>query len=291
MGPRGTANLEDIADYVSQAFNLADPETAGEGGSLQSRRMSKHPGRLALYRPGQGAPELLPATPGALPRDWSNDGRQLLFTQLAGRFRQLFIYDLEQETVHPVTHGPLVHVDGCFGPEGRLLYVASGVDEQGMPFSRLDVTEPGGINPRRFTDGPQDFEVACAPDGSAVAWARVDRRGREQLMTRTPALDGEIRVLGYGRFPTFSPDSEWIVYSRPDRDGRWSLQRIRLLCAMKAYITSAPMAAGAARSESGRVTRSCRRSRPMGDSSSTCPTTATNNASMSAASTDRAIGS
>lgn len=46
-------------------------------------------------------------------------------------------------------------------------------------------------------------------------------------MTRMPVLDGPVRDLGEGRFPAFSPDSEWIADSRRGRDNRWALHRIR----------------------------------------------------------------
>ena len=45
-------------------------------------------------------------------------------------------------------------------------------------------------------------------------------------MSRVPPLDGPIRRLGPGKDPSFSPDSEWIVYSA--RVGKvWQLFRIR----------------------------------------------------------------
>ncbi|MBW2270119.1 MAG: PD40 domain-containing protein [Deltaproteobacteria bacterium] len=226
VGPRGTAHIDAFSEYLGRVFGVADPEGEAEG-SLHARQSRRFPGRLALVQPRDGHTELLPATPGAMPRAWSPDGQRLLFSQLVGRFQQLFVYDLGTRTLHPVTHGPQVHPDGCFGPQERLVLVSVGVEEGGLPYSRLELTEPGGTRPGKYTEGPSDFEAACARDGSAVAWVRVDEHGRDQLMTRSPALDGPLRRLGPGRFPAFSPDSEWIVYSRLDRAGRWALQRIR----------------------------------------------------------------
>ena len=225
VGPRGTAHIDVFSEYLGRVFGVAGSDDPGEG-SIHARLNQRFPGRLALVRPRDAHVLVLPAMPGALPRDRSADGQLLLYSQLVGRFRQLFIYDLLSETVHPATRGPEVHPDGCFGPETRLVQVTAGVRD-GLPYSHLEITERGGTRPERYSEGPSDYEVACSPDGSAVAWVRVDEHGRDQLMTRSPALDGPVRRLGPGRFPAFSPDSEWIVYSRLGRDGRWSLQRIR----------------------------------------------------------------
>lgn len=217
-------NIEDFARYIGQVLG-ARPGGPDATGSLDSQLAKRFPGRLVLVDPVSGDKEKVPSLPGALPRAWSPDGRRLLYSQLSGRFRQLFLYDVETETSQMLTTGPEVHPDGCFGPAGRFVFVTVGVRNK-LPFSVLELTEPGGIRPVRFTEGPSDFEVACAPDGSAVAWVRVDEKGRDHLMTRSPVADGPIRDLGTGRFPAFSPDSEWIVYSRQVR-GRWALQRIR----------------------------------------------------------------
>ena len=96
----------------------------------------------------------------------------------------------------------------------------------GRAVSRIEITEPGGEAPRALSEGQADYAPACAPDGSAVAWVAVDSLGRDQLMSRSPALDGPVRQIGAGRSPAFSPDSEWIVYSAPVA-GRWALYRIR----------------------------------------------------------------
>ena len=47
-----------------------------------------------------------------------------------------------------------------------------------------------------------------------------------QLVSRTPLIDGEVRVLVPGREPDFSRDGRWIVYSAPAGDS-WELYRIR----------------------------------------------------------------
>jgi len=71
-----------------------------------------------------------------------------------------------------------------------------------------------------------EHSPACAPDGRAVAWVAMDKRGGDFLMARMPVLGGEPRRIGPGREPAFSPDGEWIVYNAPVHRG-WKLYRIR----------------------------------------------------------------
>lgn len=222
--PGGMPNVDEFARYFGRLLGVQETGEDRET-PIGMRLAERFPGRLALIDARSGAVELLPATPGALPRDWSADGRRLIFSQLVGRVRQLFIYDTVRGDVRPLSRGPAVHADGCFGPDGRYVFVTTTVTKDSAA-SRLELTAPGGARPAPLTEGPNDHAVACAPDGSAVAWVRTDERGRDSLMSRSPLPDGPVRRLGPGRFPSFSPDSEWIAYSAL-REGRWTLHRIR----------------------------------------------------------------
>jgi TolB protein len=223
-GPRpdvpgvAVARVDDVADYLGSLL----------GGSRREEENveRRFPGRLALLGPRSG--EVRPveaARPSAIPRALSADRRRLLFSQMAPDRRQLFELDLETAEVRQVTRGRLVHPDGCYGPDGRLVLVRAEV-EDGRPVSYLYLTEPGGTLPRRISEGPNDYGAACAPDGRAIVWVSHLGRGREFLMSRVPPVDGEVRRLGPGRDPAFSPDGEWVVYAAPV-EGRWQLHRIR----------------------------------------------------------------
>lgn len=220
--PRGMPDIDDFKKYMGR---LLGAEVAPEEGSLLERVERAYPGRMSFGYARSGKVEELALTPGAVPRSWSPDGKRLLFTQLVHGFRQLFALTRGSRETHPVTHGPGVHPDGCFGPDRRLVIVSTTVKD-GRALSRLVITSPGGTRAKGYTSGPSDYAPACAPDGSAVVWVSVTDRGRDVLMSRTPALDGEVRRLGPGRDPAFSPDSQWIVYTA--RVGRrWALHRIR----------------------------------------------------------------
>jgi Tol biopolymer transport system component len=213
----GVARVEDVTRYMGQIFGRAE----GEENVAQ-----RFPSRLALLDPRtQRVSQIRAARPNAVPRAWSPDGERLMFTQLVGEYRQMFEYDRTTQEVRRLTRGRGVHPDGCYGPEGRFVLARATV-ERGRAISRIQLTEPGGIRPRAISEGPMDYGPACAPDGRAIAWVSLDERGRDSLMVRMPALDGETRRLGPGRDPAFSPDGEWIVYSTPV-NREWKLHRIR----------------------------------------------------------------
>jgi TolB protein len=213
----GVARVEDVARYMGQLFGRGE-----EGGAVAQR----FPSRLALLDPRtQRISRVRAARPGAVPRAWSPDGERLMFTQLVGEYRQMFEFDRTTEEVRQLTRGRGVHPDGCYGPEGRFVLVRAEI-QRGKAASWIQLTEPGGIRPRRISEGPADYSPACAPDGRAIAWVSVDERGRDHLMARMPALGGEPRRIGPGRDPAFSPDGEWIVYSAPV-GRKWKLYRIR----------------------------------------------------------------
>jgi hypothetical protein len=93
------------------------------------------------------------------------------------------------------------------------------------PIAMIELTGPGGVGRELVSAGPGDYSIACAPDGSAIAWVSQDRR-TDRIMVRSPVVDGENRVLGPGRYPAFSPDSEWMVYSQKIGE-HWVLYRVR----------------------------------------------------------------
>lgn len=211
------ARVEDISSYARHLLGVR---------SQQEPIDRRFPGRMALLDPRtEEVTPLRGALKGAVPRSWSPDGEWLLFSQVVGRYRQLFELNRTTGEVRPVTHPPAVHADGCYGPAGRYVILTTRVLEAG-PSSYLEMTTPGGGRPSRYSEGPADYAPACAPDGNAVVWVSVDERGRDVLMSRAPALGGETRRLGPGRDPAFSPDSEWVVYSA-QAQGRWRLFRIR----------------------------------------------------------------
>ncbi len=211
---RGVARASDVARYLE----FLAGKVGGSGDEFA--------GRLALLDPASGAVTLLAAArPGALPQDRSADGDRLLFAQRVGEHFQLFELRHRTGEVRRLTRGPLVHPQGCYGPEGRLVSMTAGVEGR-RAVSRIEIAGTAGAGPQRISEGPVDHSPACAPDGSAVAWVASDPRGRESILARGLPLEGEPVRLGPGREPGFSPDGRWIVYSARAK-GRWALYRVR----------------------------------------------------------------
>jgi len=220
--PQGMPSVDDFKDYMGRILGVAGSQ---EKKSVVQQQEERFPGRMVLGDARTGSIRGLGLVPGTVPRARSPDGGRLIFTQLVDGLRQLFLLKLDGGEIQRLTRGPSVHADGCFGPEGRFVFVATDLDAK-RPRSRLVITGPGGNGRTVLTEGPSDYAPACAPDGSSVVWAAVTERGQDVLMSRSPVLGGEVRRLGPGRDPAFSPDSEWVVYTA--RIGRrWALHRVR----------------------------------------------------------------
>lgn len=213
------ARVDDLSRYMGQLFGL---DSDDDPRSIERR----FPGRLVFYDPRSGEITTVEgARPGGNPADLSSDGEKLLFSQVEGNYRQLYEFRRSTGEIRRVTRGPAVHADGCYGPDDSVVMLRAVVRGQNAT-SRIVITRKGGLPPLQVSNGPSDWGPACAPDGSAIAWVAVDRKRGDQLMTRVPPVDGTIRRLGPGKDPSFSPDSEWIVYSA--RIGKvWQLFRIR----------------------------------------------------------------
>jgi len=136
-----------------------------------------------------------------------------------------------------MTHGEMAHPEGCYGPDERIVFTA--VDPKASRRSaRIMIADPGGDAPRQLSLSGYSYYPACAPDGSAIAYTTFDARARMQrVVSRSPTLTGEPRILSPGKDPSFSADGEWIIFSaqlkrewtiwriRPDGTGRASLGR------------------------------------------------------------------
>lgn len=225
LDPERSQSAEgDLVVSVDEARRFLD-WLSGEDASSGAELSRRFPGRLALLDPRSGRVEPLGAArKGAIPTAWSPDHRRLLFAQLVDEQLQLFEYDREKRSVRRVTRGPEVHPRGCYGPEGRYVWMQVTVEGR-QPRGRMLLTGPGGVRARPISEGPIDQSPACAPDGSAVAWVAREGR-RDWIVVRKPVPDGENRRLAPGRDPDFSPDGQWIVYSARVGDG-WRLYRMR----------------------------------------------------------------
>ena len=223
--------MRDIGAYFQSRFG---GERASTSNSLRSEPSEGAP-RLALLDPRARSIEILEgARPGSLPTDWSADRQRLLFTQIIDGYPQLFEMDMSNRHVRPVTREPGAHPWGCYGPDGRIVAETVRVEAR-VVISRLVVSDPGGANFRRLTDGPAHSRPDCSAGrrrGGVLLGATRRRGGRPRQVA---GAHGEIRDLGPGIDPSFTPDGRYVVYSSATRvndagilDERWRLRRARV---------------------------------------------------------------
>ncbi len=176
-----------------------------------------HLGRLALLDPRSGRVSLVEGTlRGAVPQAWSRDRNALLFAQATapgGGDVQIFEWNAAARTIRRITVGPPIHSQACYGPDARIVVTA--VDASGSRVtSRVRISQPGGRAP--FADlsaGTADHSPTCAPDGSAVAFARAVDGDRSEIWLAAAPFDAAPRSLAPGRDPRFADRGGWIVYA------------------------------------------------------------------------------
>jgi len=198
------ADMGPLGEFLSNAF-----------GTDRGRREAQR-GRLALLDPRSGQVDVVEgALRGSVPLAWKPDHEHLLFAQSPAPESsdvQIFEWSASADTVRRVTVGPPIHSQACYGPDERIVVTA--VDTSGgVPASRIRISQPGGRGP--YTDlssGPADHSPTCAPDGSAVAFARAGEGMRSEIWLVVAPFGAAPRALAPGRHPRFARGG-WLVYT------------------------------------------------------------------------------
>jgi len=226
QGPTWVGSKAYLRADASVVDRLLDQVFGGDRGLSEA-----HLGRLALLDPRTGQVTLVEgALRGAVPQAWSRDRSALLFSQPTapgGEDVQIFEWSAAARTVRRVTTGPPIHSQACYGPDARIAVAAVEIQGNGAATSRIRISEPSGRAPfRDLSAGPADHTPTCAPDGSAVAFARMKGAGRSEIWLAAAPFDAPAQRLAPGRDPRFADLGGWIVYTAPS--GRLSrLFRIR----------------------------------------------------------------
>lgn len=217
----GVARLKSLAGVVGLT-----------GATSSAARLREFPGRIALLDPRTLEVRHFPAAPpNARPLAWSSDRQRLLFNsshQDGGR-SQLYEYDAATGTVVKLTHGPDYHLEGDYGPDGRLVitWVRVSKDKQ---MAGLDIRPPKGGVAENLIDGLYPSTPQWSPDGARIVFVQADnskgRRDMSTIVAQPPEPNAEIDVLTRGREPVFTPDGKSIVFSAQTSEG-WQLRRMR----------------------------------------------------------------
>ena len=183
------------------------------------------------------------ATKGDRPVAWSADHQRLLFLSERAGDPQLFEWNRQTDAVTQLTHGDDTVLDGCYGANGELVWVA------GTPLAPAPGGTAGGMRifvrapraqPRALTPGPLDTAPAWSPSESLLAYQQRGKSGLDEIVVLDPAAPGTPRYLANGRNPTFTPDGKWIVYSARTPKG-WKIFRVRPDGSGKQYIQGGAM--------------------------------------------------
>jgi Tol biopolymer transport system component len=211
---RGVAEADRVAEFVKHTLGVRSEEEQFQG-------------RLALLDPRTRKVTVVEgARRGAVPQDWSPDHTRLLFAQVVHNDRpQLFELDVRTGQVGPMTHGREAHPEGCYGPDGSVVYTS--VDTSKPRNARIMLYDAREKRPRRLSGPGYAYYPTCAPDGSLVAYSTVPESGGPQrIVIRSTERGAEPRVLTSGKEPSYSADGSLIAFSAKLK-GEWALWRIR----------------------------------------------------------------
>jgi WD40 repeat protein len=158
---------------------------------------------------------------------WSPDGKSVVFTALSGPARDLFMIDLETDSLKQLTGDRYDDIDVAWFPDNRRIIFASDRphpdDYQAIDTTILDYgnynlqimdLESGKITPL-LTGTGQNTEPAVSPDGERIAFVS-NRNGIDNIYiyyvdsARVMAITN---VLSNAKSPTWSPDGLNIAYS------------------------------------------------------------------------------
>ena len=209
--PAGAITILDLGRGVTTRLTFGSSAGMNPAWSRDGRYVAYN-GSHGIYRKATsgGAPEelLVPSSVLAVPKDWSPDGRYLIYAQInPGTGADLFALPIGQPDPHPLVLAQTAATEdqGQFSPDGR--WVAYTSNESGeseiyvKPFppvpnaSRWLVSRGGGVMPRWRRDGKELFYIS--PDWKMMAvevsTTPTFQSGTPQALFDTQMVDTGIR--------------------------------------------------------------------------------------------------
>jgi serine/threonine-protein kinase len=150
----------------------------------------------------------------------SPDGKRVAFSQGAASGFDIWVKDLERDTVSRLSFLPGSNQSPVWTPDGRhIVFRSTAQAANGLYWIRAD----GSGNPHRLTDGRADeFPYSFSPDGKRLALYLIGEAGSMDVATATlegdpdrPKLSTPQVFVGTSAAeiaPAFSPDGRWIAY-------------------------------------------------------------------------------
>jgi hypothetical protein len=156
----------------------------------------------------------------------SPDGRRIALDRGRPNERDLWVFDLERDTLSPLFLGPGDDESPVWTPDGRQIVFTSGPDDE----ANLHLRAADGTGPveRLSVSGDFQWPQSWSPDGRTLVFSRRVRTGpaaAQTLDTMMMRLDADravapLLVTDFTESnPAVSPDGGWLAY-RSDESGR-----------------------------------------------------------------------
>jgi len=157
---------------------------------------------------------------------FSRDGSRIIFSssRTATHPEDFDIFEMSADGsgVRQVTKGTDVDTYASWSPDGARIVTRRVIDGSN---SEVFVLDRDGSNARNLTSAPRDYDgwPAWSPDGSRIAYAGGGPDdGNHYVFVVNPDGTGKVQVtfppMGssycYDTQPTFSPDGEWLAFTR-----------------------------------------------------------------------------
>jgi tricorn protease len=220
LGTKQTKKLTSFTEYDVKFPSLGDNAIVFENGGyiyrfdLATEKAEKVPVTIAEDL-GSGRPAVVDVSRSVSNYEISPDGNRALF----GARGDVFTVPAKYGATRNLTHTPGVHErDSKWSPDGRWIsYIsdATGEDEiwvspQDGKGTAVQLTRNGDV---------YKFNPLWSPDSRKIVWS--DRKQRLHFVdVESKAVTTIVEVpAGTPRDYTWSPDSRWIAYAKPEDDG------------------------------------------------------------------------
>jgi TolB protein len=149
-------------------------------------------------------------------------GRWMVYSSTHNSERpEIYLQRVDGTSVTQLTSDPSENAQPCFSPDGKTIAFCS--TRAGS--WDLYTMDTDGRTVTQITSGPsQDMHPSFSPDGSRLVYSSIGGRSGQWEIWVVTLATRERKMIGYGLFPTWSPEKgvERIAYQRArQRGSRW----------------------------------------------------------------------
>jgi TolB protein len=149
-------------------------------------------------------------------------GRWMVYSSTHNSERpEIYLQRVDGTSVTQLTSDPSENAQPCFSPDGKTIAFCS-TRAGNWDLYTMDTD---GRTVTQITSGPsQDMHPSFSPDGSRLVYSSIGGRSGQWEIWVVTLATRERKMIGYGLFPTWSPEKgvERIAYQRArQRGSRW----------------------------------------------------------------------